>query len=296
MEKTVLKSTFKRLLCTLIVLGVFCCVGIGIYYFSNIRYDIIYGIYDSWTGKTVDVTEEVSPDTVKVRVSELEETDNIILTDYLILVNSEYRVDYDNIPTLTAFGGEIMIADSVTEALSDLSQAVAEKFGTELLYISGYRNKEAQAAVIEQEPAVAAKLGASEHETGLAVDIGIDGYKQRRFIISEVGKWVNENCWRYGFIIRYPYFARSETGIAYEPWHLRYVGVPHAGIIKNERLTLEEYTESYFDATESGFVSAYGYLVSHQVPVDGCLNVPATDGTVYVSYDNCGGFFIWCLE
>ncbi len=296
MEKTMLKSTLKKLLCTLIVLGVFCCAGIGIYYFSNIRYDIVYGIYDSWTGKVVDVTGDVSPDTVKVRLSELENTDNIVLVDYLILVNSEYRVDYDAIPALTAFEGEIMIADSVTEALSELSQAVADKFGTELLYISGYRNKEEQAAVIEQEPAVAAKLGESEHETGLAVDIGIDGYKQRRFIISEVGKWVNENCWRYGFIIRYPYFARSETGIAYEPWHLRYVGVPHAGIIKNERLTLEEYTESYFDAAESGFVSAYGYLVSHQKPADGCLNVPVTDGTVYVSYDNCGGYFIWCLE
>ncbi len=292
MEKNNVKIMIKRLLCTLIVLGFFCCVAVGLYYFANIRYDIVYGIYDSMTGKTTDVTESVSPETVRISAVDAEKLPNVVFVDYMPLINSAHGVDYDNIPELIPLS-DVMVAGSIADALTALSDAVREKFGTELLYISGYRSKESQAAVIESEPAVAAKLGTSEHETGLSVDVGIDGYKQRRFIISDVGKWVNENCWRYGFIIRYPYFARSVTGIAYEPWHLRYVGEPHAGIIMNERLTLEEYTGEYFGKTETGFVSAFGYTVSHQSADDGYLLIPKTDGTVYLAEDNCGGYFVW---
>ena len=196
MEKTRFSLTLKKLLCTLLVLGFFGCIAVGFYYFANIRYDLVYGIYDSMTGKAVDVTDDASPETVRISVDGLNEVGNIVVTDQMLLVNAEHRVDYNSIPELTAYGNEIMIAASMADALSELSAAVKDMFGVDLLYISGYRTKEVQATVLEDEPDVAADVGASEHETGLAIDIGIDGYKQRRFIISDVGKWVNENCWK----------------------------------------------------------------------------------------------------
>ena len=83
--------------------------------------------------------------------------------------------------------------------------------------------------------------GASEHQTGLALDVSIDGILSQKFADTGAGRWLAENCHNYGFIIRYPENKTDVTKIIYEPWHLRYVGNPHAQIIKNLDLTLEEY-------------------------------------------------------
>ena len=57
--------------------------------------------------------------------------------------------------------------------------------------------------------------------------------------------WLRENCWEYGFIIRYPADKTAITGISYEPWHIRYVGTEHSIIMRNENLCLEEYIDKY---------------------------------------------------
>lgn len=88
--------------------------------------------------------------------------------------------------------------------------------------------------------------GTSEHELGLAVDI-ID---TRLWALSQQQanyagqKWLMEHCWEYGFILRYPPDKLDVTGIIYEPWHYRYVGVETAAEIYASGLTLEEYLES----------------------------------------------------
>ena len=86
--------------------------------------------------------------------------------------------------------------------------------------------------------------GRSEHHTGLAIDVtsaSMDWGLEQDFIDYPDGKWINDHCHEYGFIIRYPKGKTMITGYDYEPWHLRYVGVDAATYIMENNLTLEEY-------------------------------------------------------
>ncbi len=84
----------------------------------------------------------------------------------------------------------------------------------------------------------AAAVGNSEHQLGLAVDINADIDKSDEW---EVYIWLEENAWKYGFILRYPLDKTDITGISYEPWHYRYVGKEAAEEIHNRGICLEEY-------------------------------------------------------
>ena len=64
--------------------------------------------------------------------------------------------------------------------------------------------------------------------------------------IRDRAKWLEENCYKYGFILRYPPEKTAETGIIYEPWHYRYVGEEDAKKIMESGMTLEEYLEESY--------------------------------------------------
>ena len=83
-----------------------------------------------------------------------------------------------------------------------------------------------------------AKPGQSEHQTGIAFDIN---QANRSFVGTKEAKWLQENCYKFGFIIRYPEGKESITGYVYEPWHIRYVGENVAKEIFESGLCLEEY-------------------------------------------------------
>ena len=85
--------------------------------------------------------------------------------------------------------------------------------------------------------------GASEHQTGLALDVTVSGQLTQDFAETKAGQWLADNSHRFGFIIRYPRYKTDITQIIYEPWHLRYVGIPHAHIIWENGITLEEYAQ-----------------------------------------------------
>lgn len=87
--------------------------------------------------------------------------------------------------------------------------------------------------------------GASEHQIGLALDIVSDEYiyLEEEFGETEAGIWLAENSYRFGFIVRYPKGKEYITGISYEPWHFRYVGVEAATVITKNGITLEEFWE-----------------------------------------------------
>jgi hypothetical protein len=84
-------------------------------------------------------------------------------------------------------------------------------------------------------------VGCSEHEAGLALDVYAPYCGGINFLRSPAGRMVNKICGEYGFILRYPKGKEDITGIDYEPWHIRYVGQPHAKLIMEHGLTLEEY-------------------------------------------------------
>ncbi len=83
-----------------------------------------------------------------------------------------------------------------------------------------------------------AKPGCSEHQTGLAIDIN---YDNDSFDSTKESKWLINNAYKYGFILRYPKGKEYITGYKYEPWHYRYVGKRIARIMYKKKITLEEY-------------------------------------------------------
>ena len=129
-------------------------------------------------------------------------------------------------------------------------QADAKALGLNIPLVSGYRSYETQENLYnkyvkkdgeKKANTYSAKPGESEHQTGLAFDIGsVD----RSFANTIEAKWLAENAYLYGFIIRYPKDKEEITGYNYEPWHLRYVGQELAKYLKKNNLTLEEYYET----------------------------------------------------
>lgn len=125
----------------------------------------------------------------------------------------------------------------------------AKNLGLKLWIQSGYRSFTYQDGLYksyikrsgkEAADTYSARPGHSEHQTGLAFDLNTISDS---FANTEEGKWVNANCYKYGFIIRYPKGKDNETGYKYEPWHLRYVGIDLATKLYNagDWITLEDY-------------------------------------------------------
>lgn len=122
----------------------------------------------------------------------------------------------------------------------------------EFIVDSGYRSFEYQEKVlnelIKEKGNLAYKLvampGASEHQTGLAFDIA---YLKKGIYSDDVRendkevKWLMKNSYKYGFILRYPKGKENITGINFEPWHYRFVGIPLAKKLTENNITLEEY-------------------------------------------------------
>ncbi len=98
----------------------------------------------------------------------------------------------------------------------------------------------------EEAAKTVARPGTSEHQLGLALDIVDLDYQQldTRQEETPVQKWLMENSWKYGFILRYPTDKSNITGIIYEPWHYRYVGKEAAKVIHEKGICLEEYLEN----------------------------------------------------
>ena len=105
-----------------------------------------------------------------------------------------------------------------------------------------------------------AKAGHSEHQTGLAVDVSVPAQGcaiMQCFGDTEAGKWIAENSWKFGYIVRYERDTTSITGYTYEPWHLRYVGTEIARMYASNGIhTLEDFwgfpaAENYPEIAES---------------------------------------------
>lgn len=96
---------------------------------------------------------------------------------------------------------------------------------------------------------IVAVPAASEHRLGLALDIVSDTYinLDEGFANTPAGKWLAENSYKYGFILRYPKGKEDITGIDYEPWHFRYVGVDAATVITERGITLEEFWDELLE-------------------------------------------------
>lgn len=218
-----------------------------------------------------------------VSFSELAEAEGVTVDDSLMLINEHYRIPDGQDPVLVDFDDR-QVNICMQESLLRLEEHILDLYGEELLIVSAYRDADHQQDVISaSKENVAAAIGASEHQYGLGLDVGVEGYGGRSFLKTYAGRHVNNHCFKYGFIIRYPLCSQNITGITYEPWHIRYVGVPHAEIIYKSGMVLEEYLESL----EIGTYYQYEeYLISRQDP--NAIKIPEAFESCHLSYDNTG--------
>lgn len=130
--------------------------------------------------------------------------------------------------------------------LNDLNKELSN---IEVIIDSGYRSYNYQEELNKLEPnnvgITLAKAGYSEHQTGLAIDVGFikDGLHDPYYNIEDYSmefKWLRENSYKYGFILRYPLGKENITGYKYEPWHYRYIG-NLANYLYKKNKTLEEF-------------------------------------------------------
>lgn len=177
---------------------------------------------------------------------------------YLILVNSTHPLEDDNIfakvDVDTKYAPNRTLEIKTYEAFKKLREYAKENgFITDLE--SGYRSKELQQEVwddslkdngLEHTKKYVAVPGYSEHQTGLAADFTL--FENNRWYVDTQIENVNfinflhDNCYKFGFILRYPKGKESITGYNYEPWHLRYIDdVNIAKYIMDNNLCLEEY-------------------------------------------------------
>lgn len=180
----------------------------------------------------------------------------------LILVNkgNEYKLDTLDLESidksyLKTYGkSPILLNKYMNKSLNELIKAINGK--RKIVAVSGYRNKDEQREIFEssvKEKGIkftkkyVARPGESEHQTGLAVDLGEDlidiNFICPSFPNKGICKSYNELASEYGFIMRYSKDKEHITGISEEKWHFRYVGRPHAQIIYTKNYCLEEYID-----------------------------------------------------
>ena len=178
----------------------------------------------------------------------------------LMLINHSHPMEEGYVPELANIDEGHQVDKRVLKPLQEML-AAAEKEGYSLYVCSAYRSVERQKelfnesmvdyagqgmnyyqAAVETAKSIAWP-GESEHATGLAMDIVSTEYQglDEKQGQTDDQKWLMEHCYEYGFILRYPKDKSNETGIIYEPWHYRYVGVEDAMRIKEQNVTLEQY-------------------------------------------------------
>ena len=180
----------------------------------------------------------------------------------LVLVNKWNEMEEGYVPELCEYAEGHMVDARIEDALRDMIKG-AQKAGYAIYLLSAYRDVEKQTELYEAEVAkwkaagytqknaekqagtVVAVPGTSEHHLGLAVDlVSSEHVKLDEEAEKTKGyKWLVAHCHEYGFILRYPNGATKITGIIYEPWHFRYVGIEAATEIMETGITLEEYLE-----------------------------------------------------
>lgn len=229
--------------------------------------------------------------------------ENDIFTGSLILVNPDFPMHNDaEMNLLSVNNTNITLQHKAALMLDRLMRKI---YGwPEITPVSGFRSLAEQQKIwddclnesgIEFTEKFVAIPGHSEHQTGFAIDLGktlkhID-FVRPEFPDDGVCGIFKKTAAKYGFILRYPLGKEHITKIAYEPWHFRYIGIPHAEIIQENRFVLEEYTEyiKQFKFGINPLIHQSKYEISY-LPAGNYLL--ESGDIVDVSGNNCDGFII----
>lgn len=218
-----------------------------------------------------------------------------------VFVNPEYSLPKNFVPenlvtvnvyfNLKSYDERTLMRAEAAQALERLFAAARED-GYELCGVSGYRSYTRQKQIFinniltkgkEYTLKYSAVPGASEHQTGLAMDVSCKSLRYNlstSFSETPEGKWLAQNAHHYGYIIRYPKGKAHITGYAYEPWHIRYVGKGLAKYLYENDLTLEEYY-NYTPGKDFDFEKKYADLINiTPSPVPSIPEPTGTDGII----------------
>ncbi len=211
----------------------------------------------------VEPVAEAAPEATPEAAPEAPALPDIDITSWeYVLVNDANRLDGSFAPpnVILVSASQCPIDSRIEEPLMKMAQDCMDT-GLNVYLSSGYRSYSEQAAnftrvcnnngVADGKDAngfyITMPAGASEHQTGLAVDITDVYYpiKDSSLENTDTFKWLKEHCTEYGFILRFPSDKQDLTGVMYEPFHFRYVGVEAAKYITENNLCLEEFIELY---------------------------------------------------
>lgn len=228
------------------------------------KYELKYVAYDSSSNKaeekfTLNVKEIVpvptNPPQNNPEQNETNKSENVTFTtskgfsgitkdgvtyiDGYLVANKTYALPKNYGNGLTA----------TTQSAFNTMSSAAKKEGLTIYIASGFRSYSYQKTLydryvnrdgVEKADTYSARPGHSEHQSGLAFDVNIVSDK---FIGTPEAIWLADNCYKYGFILRYPQGKTNETGYKYEPWHFRYVGEELAAELYNggDWITMEDY-------------------------------------------------------
>lgn len=212
--------------------------------------------------KRKEMNNTFSSDADDLKNDEIEKLQDILNDELFILVNKNNKLAIDYEPN-TLVDSDIAFEEYIDCKQLDerTSNAAKEMFNAalkeniNLIAISGYRsysvqenlyNSRVEVKGIEKTRQYTAEPGASEHQTGLAIDIVCNDYPylDEEFENTNAFKWLFNNCYKYGFILRYQKGKEDITGYNYEPWHFRYIGdVDIAKDIMERGICFEEFID-----------------------------------------------------
>lgn len=232
----------------------------------------------------------------------------------LILVNAKHPYRGDTVPSDLVTVGQVsgVLLERRAAALLERLMEDIHAWG-QIAAVSAWRSEEEQRALWDGSlrdkgesftRKFVAPPGCSEHQTGLAIDLGLRqediDFIRPDFPYEGICQAFRQKAAQYGFIQRYPSGKEHITGIAHEPWHFRYVGIPHAKIMETMAITLEEYLELLRQYSAQGkpfeFKSgAFKFHISYLGLETQNAVLPETMDFI-VSGDNEGGLIITSWE
>ncbi len=213
---------------------------------------------ESEMSETTQVVDEEKSEEIPAEILDFEDFNSIH-----VIINKKHELpeDYEPEdlvePEVKKIRESCPMREEAAQALKEMFEAAA-KDGLDLMLVSGYRSYSYQKGLFDNYVArdgeeaanrYSARPGQSEHQTGLAADLGTSDQAcllMGCFKDTEAGKWLAENSYLFGFVLRYPEEKEEVTGYIYEPWHFRYIGLEQAYLVHESGLTLEEYYD-YMD-------------------------------------------------
>ena len=177
------------------------------------------------------------------------------LLNELTLVNKYNYLKKDYVPKNLKRIDNTTLVDYVSKSFNDMKEEM-KKSNLNLMAISGYRSYDYQNKLYkryelydgkEKADTYSARAGFSEHQTGLAVDVSNGKVPYTQFEETDEYKWMIDNSYKFGFILRYPKEKEHITGYIFESWHYRYVGISVSTHIKKHNITYEEYYAKYIE-------------------------------------------------